>query len=541
MISMNCMGSIGRLGNQMFQYAALRSLAKKFNYEYCLPVVNSKCLDSYGNPEDLNLFECFKLNDEERKNTNLYTIKLDTLGLDENILNHCPDNVDFHGYFQDVKYFEDNAEDIRECFKFNDTHFNVAKEYFYSAFSNKEDVIALHIRRGDYALHSHHPIQTLEYYEKSLKFFHKDLKVLIFSDDIDWAYNQYFFRSDNRFFFSRNNNVAVDLCMQTFCSYHIISNSTLSWWGAWLAKSKKVIKPKLWFGPPLHNYKNFLNVQDWISLDAENPKKNYSNIEVKDKLKNFPPVNFISIEESQNRRDVLYKMFNEYEIENVTPHIYKRYRDEDHKIIEGPLVNHISKGPVTSHLKAIKEWYENTDEPYTFFCEDDFSFDTVKYWNFTWQDFFDSLPQDWNIIQLCLIREDMFIFFNPEVKLRHRFLCDWSSCAYLITRKHAENLIKNYYPDDFIHLEYKGTDKELREKEENSYWFIFPHAENIIYSPLEEVQGGIYTFPLFVENVSFKSTWSGSDDNWLNRYSHDEIVNWWETKGRNKILNDLKL
>ena len=68
MISMNCMGSIGRLGNQMFQYSALRSLAKKFNYEYCLPVVNSKCLDSYGNPEDLNLFECFKLNDEERKN-----------------------------------------------------------------------------------------------------------------------------------------------------------------------------------------------------------------------------------------------------------------------------------------------------------------------------------------------------------------------------------------------------------------------------------------------------------------------------------------
>jgi GR25 family glycosyltransferase involved in LPS biosynthesis len=259
------------------------------------------------------------------------------------------------------------------------------------------------------------------------------------------------------------------------------------------------------------------------------------------KLKNFPSVNFVSIEESQDRRNVLYEMFEKYGISNVTPHIYKRYSDEDHKIIEGPLINHTGKGVVTSHLKAIREWYESTDEEYTLICEDDFSFDTVKYWNFTWKEFFRQLPKDWNLIQLCLIREDMFCFFNPEVKLRNRCWCDWSACAYLISRKHAENLIKNYYPDDFIHLEYKGTDKELREREETSYWFCFPSSENIIYSPFEGIQGGIYTFPLFVENVSFNSTWSGTTDNWLNRYSHDEIMNWWKTKGQNKNLEDFKL
>ena len=261
-------------------------------------------------------------------------------------------------------------------------------------------------------------------------------------------------------------------------------------------------------------------------------------IVISKKLKNFPSVNFVSIEESQERRDVLYEMFGEYRISNVTPHIYKRYIDEDHKIIEGPLINHTGKGVVTSHLKTIREWYESTDEEYTIICEDDFSFDTVKYWNFTWQDFFNSLPKDWNLIQLCLIREDMFCFFNPEVKLRNRCWCDWSSCAYLISRKHAENLIKNYYPDDFIHLEYKGTDKELREREENSYWFLFPHVENIVYSSFE---GAIYTFPLFVENVSFNSTWSGTTDNWLNRQSRNQILDWWRSKGQNKDLNDLMM
>lgn len=268
------------------------------------------------------------------------------------------------------------------------------------------------------------------------------------------------------------------------------------------------------------------------------------NFETK-KLKNFPSVNFISIEESKDRRDVLYEMFKEYKISNITSHIYKKYRDEDHKIIEGPLINHTGKGPVTSHLKAIKEWYQSTDEEYTIICEDDLSFDSVKYWNFTWQDFFDSLPQDWSLVQLCLIRVgDIFCFFKPEVKLRNRCWCDWSCCAYLISRKHAENLIKNYYPDDFIHLEYKGIDKELREKDEGWITFIHPNVENIVYSPFEGIRGGIYIFPLFVENVGFNSTWGEARSDHLrsiNIESNNAIMNWWKTKGRYKNLDDLKL
>jgi hypothetical protein len=260
MITISCLGSNGLLGNQMFQYAALRSISKKFGYDYFLPPKENFQTDK----RHLNLIDCFKLNNEDRKYVDLYKIKIDTLAFDENIFNKCPDNIDIDAYFQDVKYFENNSDEIKEAFTFNKEYSDVGNNYFYSAFPN-EEVISLHIRRGDYLNFSHHPTQPIEYYAKALKFFNKNLKVLVFTDDIQWARQQDLFKSE-RFFFSENNNGGVDMYMQTLCSYHIIANSTFSWWGAWLANSKMVVKPKKWFGPPLDNYNDFLFVNGWISI-----------------------------------------------------------------------------------------------------------------------------------------------------------------------------------------------------------------------------------------------------------------------------------
>ena len=256
---MNCLGSIGRLGNQMFQYAALRSLAKKFNYDYCLSPKDFKL-----NGEDLDLFDCFILNNEEIKTTDYYKIESKTFSFDDDIFNKCPDNVDLWGYFQDVKYFENNETDIKKSFTFKKEYLDIAKHYFYSSFET-EEIISLHIRRDDYLNFEHHPVQSIDYYSNALKFFNRNLKVFVFTDDVEWTRQQDIFKSE-RFFYSINNNNAVDLCLQTLCKYHIISNSTFSWWGAWLADSKKVVKPNLWFDGILKDNTNFLNVNGWINL-----------------------------------------------------------------------------------------------------------------------------------------------------------------------------------------------------------------------------------------------------------------------------------
>lgn len=251
------------------------------------------------------------------------------------------------------------------------------------------------------------------------------------------------------------------------------------------------------------------------------------------KLKGFPPVHFISVTDTEDRRELLYEKFKKWGIENATAHIFDRYVDEDH-VIESDLIGRLStgsRGPVTSHLKAIREWYENTDEEIAFFCEDDISFDSVNYWNFTWNQFVSDLPSNWGCVQLAWLREE---FTSFQIGLRTRCWCDWSACAYLISREHARLLIENYYSGDIFTLNLVGEEVELRED-----WAKVPVVETIIFSPLTKV----YSAPLFVEDVvKCKSSYlnlvganvdvSSGQADYYHFISYNTIVNWWKTTGK---------
>ena len=56
MIGFNQIGKLGRLGNQMFQYATLKSIASKHGYKFTIP--DSNFQDPY---HDHQLFEAFEL------------------------------------------------------------------------------------------------------------------------------------------------------------------------------------------------------------------------------------------------------------------------------------------------------------------------------------------------------------------------------------------------------------------------------------------------------------------------------------------------
>jgi hypothetical protein len=263
MIGYNKLGSNGRLGNQMFQYAALRGIAAKRGYDWCIPPEDYNHTDNYG------LFETFELKNISENNIgfiNGQIVEENGHSFSSDFFDECPDNISLNGYFQTEKYFEHIAEEIREDFSFKDSILSGCKEYIESLDSSP---IFLHIRRTDaIGREQYHPILPISYFEDALKHFSDDTLCFVLTDDIEWCKEQEFFKQD-RFLFNESNSryqyktvdgtgkmqntllPHIDLCLMSLCSGAIIANSSFSWWGAWLQNGRgKVVAPdpQKWFG-----------------------------------------------------------------------------------------------------------------------------------------------------------------------------------------------------------------------------------------------------------------------------------------------------
>jgi len=248
MLSFNNLGNLGRLANQMFQYASLKGIATNRGFDYMVAP-----LSEFGKRDsnvrvfnEETIFHIFPNLENVKQGLSNNQLNYETgHDFDENIFNECPDNTDLFGYYQTSKYFEHIEDEIRHDFKFKDSLIEACSDVMGKI--KMDEKISLHIRRGDYIYNPNHPVQPIEYYEKALDLLPKDILVYVFSDDSTWCHEQELFGGD-RFLISDQNSTDVDLCMMSMCDYHIIANSSFSWWGAWLAKSKKIIAPKDWFG-----------------------------------------------------------------------------------------------------------------------------------------------------------------------------------------------------------------------------------------------------------------------------------------------------
>ena len=256
MIGFNGLGKHGRLGNQMFQYAALKGIAEKHDYKWCIPPSN------FSQPYyEHQLFKIFNLHSLKKVGyvPDDYPLIIETdFYFDDYLFSNCPDNVNLGGFFQTEKYFKHIKDSIKKDFKFKDNILGPCEKII-----NKfGDCISLHIRRADYI--SINQFLDIEYYIKALSYF-EDEKVLVFSDDTKWCREQELFQSD-RFFISPFNN-GIDLCLMSLCSGHIIANSSFSWWGAWLSNSSTVISPSKWFhNDPTRNDIKDIIPDNWIKI-----------------------------------------------------------------------------------------------------------------------------------------------------------------------------------------------------------------------------------------------------------------------------------
>ena len=312
---------IGRLGNQMFQYAAIRAFQLKYrpNDKILLDFSEVYERDSVGYREELSdfniseivkgklkmnffqkilnnflnfnkfllyLFNGFKFNlkynqklyNFEKKIQNLinkfglYSFRLGYFSFK----NSKSKNISFYGTFESSKYFQDIKQVLQNEFtpkygilKKNEEMYNKIK---------KSNSVCITIRRGDFISNKEYKknlyVCDEKYFKKAIDIIQNkvdDPVFFVFSDDIEWCKNNMKFPK-NTYFESGNDPIWEKLRMMYSCKNFIISNSTFSWWAQYLSRNddKVVIAPSRW-GNLEYKGKNIkIDIYDdnWILIDV---------------------------------------------------------------------------------------------------------------------------------------------------------------------------------------------------------------------------------------------------------------------------------
>ena len=250
------------------------------------------------------------------------------------------------------------------------------------------------------------------------------------------------------------------------------------------------------------------------------------------KLDNFPSVYVFTIPENSHRIIHLKNDFAKYGLD-VNCFVYKKYNDGDHDVRGAELFSTGHIGSITSFFQTLKSWYDSTLEEYALFCDDDLSLESVSYWNFTWSDFMNKLPENWNCIQLTVFKEKLE-YCDYDLSLKNRFIWDWGGTV-LIKREHAKKLLDAYYYDSFFDFFYKGHDVEyLVDQCVVKFPNISKTVETILFTNFET--GGVYSVPLFLENYNLFGTCMHSnyyiiDDQSTNAICYTYLLNWWKNGG----------
>jgi SAM-dependent methyltransferase len=266
----------GGLGNQMFQYAAAKALAKRLDaslkldlgwYEdpdpgkarraFCLGRLNVR--EPLATPLEVKRYRGYTLYGRAvrklfGRDVRVRVRRVETARAywDVESLRRLK-GIFLHGYWQNEAYFADAAEEIRAAFppRADGSEAALRKDI------EGTNSLALHVRRGDYAadpkLRSRFGTCSISYYEGCLAEARRrlgPLKVFLFSDDLAWA------REKLRL---PPGSVAVSPPQDTDglagfdvmrrCRHFIISNSSFSWWAAWLGETagSLVFAPSPWF------------------------------------------------------------------------------------------------------------------------------------------------------------------------------------------------------------------------------------------------------------------------------------------------------
>jgi len=222
------------------------------------------------------------------------------------------------------------------------------------------------------------------------------------------------------------------------------------------------------------------------------------NKNILDDLQNLPPVLYINLDICKERNNYMINLFKKYNIVNYTrikgidgkkdKDKYIKSKINDGKTLfkdeEIKYTTHAEYGCSASHIKAIKYFYEEIDSNYCIICEDDISFDLLKFYDKPLNEYLKELPYDFDICNL--INTDFNDKKTELIKYKH--LKHFMTCIYLISKKGAKKILDECYNYELNKIDFTNINDVA--------------ADIMLYNTLDNV----YVYGLFIFRLNNDST-----------------------------------
>ena len=239
-------------------------------------------------------------------------------------------------------------------------------------------------------------------------------------------------------------------------------------------------------------------------------------------LQGCPEIFCINLDSRKDRWEYMENQFKKYELDY---HRVSAFNGSNSRFLEnlsGGIPDNMTLKEVActlSHLRALKQFLDKTDWEYVLIMEDDVDLSISESWPFTFEEYINNLPYDWEAVQLTVINPTEI---HPNI--HPRFINDFSTGVYLIQRDYATRLIRyhyNYYKNEEEYYINNGCKPRAV-------------ADDLIYNA-----GRVYAQPLFITNLDLGSDIHQEHIDAFHRKSMEYTKGFWKNTAPNIELDVL--
>jgi hypothetical protein len=278
------------LGNQLFQFAFGYALAQEFNKELVLipsyfdggwKYLLKKTLGRETRLFRLSLIikDKFSLDINSRtlkqQHSEMIVLREEEADIQKiKILASGDQDIYLQGYWQNPVFFTSYKKElsgiIQPSFKLSE----ICKETLNRIDSK---FVAIHVRRGDFLTNKSFGACTINYYVEAIHRINSLVDnpiFVIFTNNKAWV-KEHFPKDISYFIYSNDNEKNTDIeemYLMTKFNSLIISNSTFSWWAAYLnnTQDKHIICPASWFlKPALQKKADAFILKEWNVMNNQ--------------------------------------------------------------------------------------------------------------------------------------------------------------------------------------------------------------------------------------------------------------------------------